>query len=560
MKLQSLITALIFLTTAHAQNVGIGTSTPQARLHVTDSAVLFAGPVTIPVTTTYYPPASGAGTRMMWYPQKAAFRVGFVDGDQWDKDHIGRSSFATGYNTKASGEYSTSMGYNTTASGLASISMGYNTTASGFVSTSMGFGTMASGGNSTSMGLNTLASEASATSMGYYTTASGNSSTSMGYNTTASGLASTSMGYNTTASGFASTGMGTGTTAKAFSGLSIGSYNDNSDTPDPGIENPADRLFQIGNGTLGARNNVLTVLRNGNMGIGTVTPTSLLNVNGQVTIEQKNFGGYGGLLIKGNIPGSNYPNIAFSVKNTANIDVPAAMIQGDLQNASVNTESIDLTFSTAQAGFGSLSEKLRIKGNGNVGIGTNNPIRPLSFPAALGEKILLFPAGGGEVGIGVYNNELRIHTDYAAARISFGYQDNAGNFTQTMWLNNTTSVLTVAGTAYPSDERFKKQITAIQNPLQKLMNLNGVEYYMRKEEFPEMNFSDTRQTGLIAQEVEKVMPSAVYEINDKGYKGVDYAKLVPLLIESIKEQNKKMEEQQKQIDEQRKMIEELLKK
>ncbi|MBL0181615.1 MAG: tail fiber domain-containing protein [Chitinophagaceae bacterium] len=218
-----------------------------------------------------------------------------------------------------------------------------------------------------------------------------------------------------------------------------------------------------------------------------------------------------------------------------------SIIPGGYRKSAVNTEAIDLTFSTAQTGFGSLSEKFRIKGNGNIGIGTNNPTRPLSFPAALGEKILLYPAGGGEVGIGVYNNELRIHTDYAAAKISFGYQDNAGIFTQTMWLNNTTSVLTVAGTAYPSDERFKKQITAIQNPLQKLMSLNGVEYYMRKEEFPEMNFSNNRQTGLIAQEVEKVMPSAVYEINDKGYKGVDYAKLVPLLIEAIKEQEARIQ-------------------
>jgi hypothetical protein len=188
------------------------------------------------------------------------------------------------------------------------------------------------------------------------------------------------------------------------------------------------------------------------------------------------------------------------------------------------------------------SNAMTVLTNGNVGIGTTNPIRPISFPPFIGEKILLFPGGTGEVGIGVYNNELRIHTDYAPAKISFGYQDNAGNFTQTMWLNNTTSVLTVGGTVYPSDERFKKQITAIQDPLQKLMNLNGVEYFMRKEEFPEMNFNNNRQTGLIAQEVEKVMPSAVYEINDKGYKGVDYAKLVPLLIEAIKELKKEVEE------------------
>jgi uncharacterized protein YqjF (DUF2071 family) len=63
---------------------------------------------------------------------------------------------------------------------------------------------------------------------------------------------------------------------------------------------------------------------------------------------------------------------------------------------------------------------------------------------------------------------------------------------------------------------------------------------------------------LLAQNVEKIVPEAVNEID--GYKGVDYARLVPLLIESIKEQNRKMEEQQNQIDELKKKLEQLLKK
>ncbi|MBL0184034.1 MAG: hypothetical protein IPP96_17825 [Chitinophagaceae bacterium] len=73
-----------------------------------------------------------------------------------------------------------------------------------------------------------------------------------------------------------------------------------------------------------------------------------------ITIDQKNFGGYGGMLLKGNIPGSNYPNIAFSIKNTAAADVVAAIVQGDLLNNTAGAESIDLTFSTSQSGFGSL--------------------------------------------------------------------------------------------------------------------------------------------------------------------------------------------------------------
>ncbi|MBL0184045.1 MAG: hypothetical protein IPP96_17885 [Chitinophagaceae bacterium] len=145
----------------------------------------------------------------------------------------------------------------------------------------------------------------------------------------------------------------------------------------------------FGYGSSDAFTETMRIRGDGNVGIGTTTPGSMLDINGQLTIDQKNFGGYGGLLLKGNIPGSNYPNIAFSIKNTAAADVVAAIVQGDLLNNTAGAESIDLTFSTSQSGFGSLSEKLRIKGNGNIGIGNSNPIRPLSFPPALGEKITL---------------------------------------------------------------------------------------------------------------------------------------------------------------------------
>ena len=205
-----------------------------------------------------------------------------------------------------------------------------------------------------------------------------------------------------------------------------------------------------------------------------------------------------------------------------------------------------------------------IKENGNIGIDNNNPARPLSFPAALGEKILLYPGGAGEVGIGVYGNELRLHCDNPGAAVSFGTQDNAGNFTQAgrfqlsapyaLYVNGS---IWANGTTYASDERFKQNIMPIASPLQKLLLLNGVEYEMNTDGFAKNHFQHGRQMGLLAQNVEKVVPEAVNEMD--GYKGVDYARLVPLLIESIKEQNKKMEEQQKQINEQRKMIEGLLK-
>ena len=98
-------------------------------------------------------PATGAGTRMMWYPNKAAFRAGLVDGTQWDDANIGIGSVAMGLSATASGEASVAMGASATASGDESVAMGVFTTASGKYSVALGDNTTASGENSTALGL-----------------------------------------------------------------------------------------------------------------------------------------------------------------------------------------------------------------------------------------------------------------------------------------------------------------------------------------------------------------------------------------------------------------------
>ena len=115
------------------------------------------------------------------------------------------------------------------------------------------------------------------------------------------------------------------------------------------------------------------------VGINTTTPTSMLDVNGQVTIDQKNFGGYGGLLIKGNAPGSNYPNICFSTTNTSGSDIISSYIGGNINSNTTGFESMDLVFLTSQNGLGSLSERMRIKDNGYIGIGNTNPSQKLDI-------------------------------------------------------------------------------------------------------------------------------------------------------------------------------------
>src|SRR5687767_9398445 len=98
-------------------NVGIGTTQPQARLHVVDSSVVFSAVASGFPNNPGNPPIEGPGRRMMWYADRAAFRVGSVTGVSWNKDSIGNYSFASGWNTKASGTYSFAMGASTTASG-----------------------------------------------------------------------------------------------------------------------------------------------------------------------------------------------------------------------------------------------------------------------------------------------------------------------------------------------------------------------------------------------------------------------------------------------------------
>ena len=96
--------------------------------------------------------ATGLGTRMVWYPRKAAFRVGFVNFTQWDDAGVRPSSAAMGFSTTASGGVSAAIRQNTIASGQDSTAIGNQATASGVVSTAMGYQTTASGVHGTAMG------------------------------------------------------------------------------------------------------------------------------------------------------------------------------------------------------------------------------------------------------------------------------------------------------------------------------------------------------------------------------------------------------------------------
>ena len=230
-----LITFCYFIT--HAQNVGIGTTAPTARLHVADSSVIFSAVGLAPFNAGNTP-LQGNGRRMMWYADKAAFRSGYAISDEWDKANIGNYSFAAGYGVSASGDFSFSAGQNNFAYGRNSIAIGNN-----------------------------------ANSYPDYSVAIGSS-------VFATGEGATALGIGSTAQGKYSLAMGYGSFVKSLGGTVLGQLNDISDNPDPNDTSSLDRIFQIGNGYFDepnlvvVRKNVITVLRNGNTGIGTVTPAA----------------------------------------------------------------------------------------------------------------------------------------------------------------------------------------------------------------------------------------------------------------------------------------------
>jgi hypothetical protein len=84
-------------------------------------------------------PTEGSGTRLMWYPGKAAFRAGYINGTQWDDANVGNYSVAIGENVRASGDNGVALGVRSTAANVSSVAIGEDNTASGAASVALGY-------------------------------------------------------------------------------------------------------------------------------------------------------------------------------------------------------------------------------------------------------------------------------------------------------------------------------------------------------------------------------------------------------------------------------------
>jgi len=231
------------------------------RTVIADSgAVLIGGDDGLQNTGTFGSGAtlalSGGGTKMFFYPRKAAFRAGNVTATQWNDANIG--------------DYSVAMGRSTTASGIYDVAIGFGAIASGTYSTALGYANTATGPYSMSLGQDS--------------DATGWSSTVLGRSSAASGSQSMVFGHNTNISGTRAIGIGNYLESPSGYEIALGNYN-TTYTPNStaGID-ASDRLLSVGNGTSpAARSNALTIYKSGLININDAYNLPLADgTNGQV--------------------------------------------------------------------------------------------------------------------------------------------------------------------------------------------------------------------------------------------------------------------------------------
>jgi hypothetical protein len=98
-----------------------------------------------------------------------------------------------------------------------------------------------------------------------------------------------------------------------------------------------------------------------------------------------------------------------------------------------------------------------------------------------------------------------------------------------------------------SDERLKENVETIADPLQKLEAMRGVTFNFKEDLARKELDPHTRRVGVLAQDVEKVLPEAVGKSPD-GYLTVDYTALVPVLVQAVKEQQHQIDQLQKELE------------
>ncbi len=249
--------------------IGIGNLNPLALTQITGGNFLVNGIV----GTSSLLEFSGAGTKMFFYPRKSAFRAGTINSTEWDDANIGNYSTGLGVNAQAKSDYSVSIGEgNIAETNPFAFAIGRQNHSSGFAAMAMGHFSEATGDYSTAIGLRDTVSGFGASALGSWNKVTNTYGFAAGYTNTVNGVSASALGNNNFAPSFGETTIGN--YASTYTALNAGDVN------------LADRVFTIGNGTATSnRSNAMVVLKNGNTGLSTSTPSSTLQVAGTIAVD-----------------------------------------------------------------------------------------------------------------------------------------------------------------------------------------------------------------------------------------------------------------------------------
>ena len=299
----------------------------------------------------------------------------------------------------------------------------------------------------------------------------------------------------------------------------------------------------------------------GNVGIGTTSPGSKLQVAGEIRVADGNKGTPSYTFTSDTNTGM-YSDTADVIDFTAggtkslSVTTSGATVYGSalmpsnaailLQNQNNNNQFYirnsgvsDATFQVGQGAPGS-NVRFFINGSGNVGIGNTASTASVKLEVT-GNTLLKNSNGVGDLYLGNYAtaNHFRFHTNNANTYFDMNCGDiywRQGTSTRYQFFPSTAN-MTVQGTiTQNSDARIKENVVEISDCISKVQAMRGV-YYNRTD----FN-TDVTKVGVIAQEVEAVLPELVLESPETGLKSVAYSELTSVLINAIKEQQEIIED------------------
>jgi hypothetical protein len=254
---------------------------------------------------------------------------------------------------------------------------------------------------------------------------------------------------------------------------------------------------------------------NSRLGIGTTAPSAKVHlVEGNFVtrflVGQSTFTGYNSGLTAG-----QKGNIIVGQANSTN---NAYVINFIYQSSGSASNAIGL-------GFFNNDDIVVITAGKSVGIATNSPNTSYTTTIA---------SVAGKTGVLLAQGNVKI--DGGAFGVGVNASATAGR------IDASNDIVAYSS----SDERLKENIAPIQNALDKVKSLTGVEFDW-KPEHKDAHGYEGHDTGVIAQQVQQVMPSAV-RTNETGFLAVRYEKLIGLLIEGMKEQQAQINELKAKLD------------